>query len=144
MRLLVTGSGKWTKVDVIEMALLAETVNVPARGVLLVHGACAEGADLIADRFAKRRGWDVERHPADWAHHGNRAGQIRNERMVQLGADVCLAFIRNQSPGASTTEFKARRKGIRTVVWRHDGDRVWLDEQKVDTTRINPDQGSLF
>lgn len=144
MRLLVTGSGTWTEEGVIEIALLAETVNVPARGILIVHGAHWQGADKMVDDMAVRRGWDVERHPADWAHHGNRAGQIRNERMVKLGADVCVAFIRDKSPGASTTLFKARRKGIRPVVWRHEGDRVWLDEEKVDTSRVNPDQGSLF
>lgn len=144
MRLLVTGSGAWTEEGVIEIALLAETVHVPARGILLVHGACKDGADKIANEIAVRRGWDVERHPADWSHYGNRAGQIRNERMVKLGADVCLAFIRDKSPGASTTLFKARRKGIRTVVWRHEDDRVWLDDQKVDTARVNPDQGELF
>lgn len=143
MRMLVTGSQKWTQEGVMEIALLAETIDVPARGIMLVHGACPEGADRIAADFARRRGWDVEAHPADWAHYGNRAGQIRNERMVSLGADVCLAFIRDQSPGASTTVFKARRKGIRTVVWRHEGERVWLEE-KVDTPGVNPDQGSLF
>jgi YspA, cpYpsA-related SLOG family len=144
VRLLVTGSQRWTDVGVIEMALLAEVIDMPVRGIMLVHGACPEGADLIAARFARRRGWDVEAHPADWARYGNRAGQIRNERMVNLGADVCLAFIRDQSPGASTTVFKARRKGIRTVVWRHEGERIWLDEQKVDVSRVHPDQGSLF
>jgi hypothetical protein len=143
MRLLVTGSGKWTETGILEIALLAETAHVPARGILLVHGAHWKGADKLADEMAARRGWDVERHPADWAHYGNRAGQIRNERMVKLGADVCVAFIRDRSPGASTTVFKARREGIRTVVWRHEGDRIWLDEE-VDTTRVNPDQGSLF
>lgn len=144
MRLLVTGSGEWTETGILEIALLAETANVPARGILIVHGAHWKGADKLADEMAVRRGWDVERHPADWAHHGSRAGQIRNERMVKLGADVCVAFIRDKSPGASTTLFKARREGIRAVVWRHEGDRIWLDDEKVDTGRVNPDQGELF
>lgn len=144
MRLLVTGSQGWDEEQFLEIALLAETLDVQLDRIVLVHGACDKGADKIAADYARKRGWDVEAHPADWARYGNRAGQIRNERMVKLGADVCVAFIRDNSPGASTTVLKARREGIRAVVWRHDGDRIWLDNQKVDTTRVNPDQGSLF
>lgn len=144
MRLLVTGSQKWIRVDTIELALLAETIDIPPRGVTLVHGACPDGADQIADEFAVARGWDIERHPADWSRHGRAAGQIRNQRMVKSGVDVCLAFIREKSPGASTTLRKAHREGIYTVVWRHEGDRVWLDDQMADIAGVSPDQGSLF
>lgn len=143
MRMLVTGSGKWTEEGIIEIAMLAEVGDVPWHDVLVVHGGCKNGADAIVDEIARRRRWGRLIIPADWAHYGRAAGQIRNERMVKIGADVCLAFIRDGSPGASTTAFKADRAAIRTVVWRHEGDRVWLDDQKVDT-RANPDQGSLF
>lgn len=144
MRLLLTGSQTWTEEDVIEDVMLAEIGDVPWNEVLIVHGGCKDGADALVEKIAHRHHWGRLIMPADWAHHGKAAGQIRNERMVKVGADVCLAFIRDKSPGASTTAVKAHRAGIRTVVWRHEGDRVWRDDQKVDTSRVNPDQGSLF
>lgn len=143
LRILVTGSREWTDERAILSVLGDAAGDTPAREITLMHGTC-RGADVIAERLARDAGWAIERYPADWARHGDAAGQIRNERMVKVGADVCIAFIRDKSPGASTTARKADRAGIRTVVWRHEGDRVWLDDRQVDTTGVNPDQGELF
>lgn len=144
MRILVTGSRFWVHELTIMQALATAQGTTPARQMVLVHGACRTGADSIAARYAKANGWDIEAHPADWARYRDAAGPIRNQRMVDLGADLCLAFIRDQSVGSSGCLDKARRKGIKTTVWRHDGDRIWYDDQKVDVSRVHRDQGSLF
>ncbi len=59
-------------------------------------------------------GATVEVHPADWERHGKAAGVIRNRVMVDKGADLCLAFIRNQSRGASHCAGLAEDSGIAT------------------------------
>jgi SLOG family YspA-like protein len=91
MRVLVTGSRTWR-----DGALIAEqldTIHADHPDTVLVHGACAQGADAIADRWALRRGVTVERHPAEWRRYGRSAGFRRNAEMVQAGVDVCLVFI---------------------------------------------------
>lgn len=113
MRVLVTGSRDWYDEETIRRHLLCFHSWVPAR---LVSGHCRSGADHFAERIAERElGWVIERHPADWRQYGKSAGFIRNSFMVGLGADVCLAFILNDSRGATMTADLAEKAGIRTI-----------------------------
>jgi Bifunctional DNA primase/polymerase, N-terminal/YspA, cpYpsA-related SLOG family len=106
-RVLVTGSRTWTSEHTIAAALREHR----APGAVLVSGACPRGADAIAERLWTSWGGKVERHPADWAT-GPDAGPARNAAMVAAGADVCLAFIRDGSAGASHTARLADLAGI--------------------------------
>jgi hypothetical protein len=103
-RVLITGSRTWDRVEDVTTALdeLRERLG-PDRRLTLVHGACPTGADQIADDWARGHQADVsvERHRADWSTHQRAAGPIRNAGMVEAGADLCLAFIRDDSPGAT-------------------------------------------
>lgn len=123
-RVLVTGSRDWDDRAAIDDMLTALTAaNIfHERLTVIVHGACPTGADAMADDWAR---WhaarnaliEVERHRANWQINGKRAGFIRNQHMVNLGADVCLAFIKNGSRGASHTAALAEQAGIATRRW---------------------------
>jgi hypothetical protein len=102
VRILVTGSRDWDDEVPVRAALLDAITGTPGPHVV-VHGACPTGGDAIADRIATHLGLPVERHPAQWRRYGRSAGYRRNAAMVALGADICLAFIRDTSPGASMT-----------------------------------------
>lgn len=113
-RVLVTGSRAWTDEQTIRDALASIISEHGPENVVIVHGACPKGADVIADRIATSwgGGLSIERHPADWSRFGKRAGFARNAWMVQLGADVCMAFIVDASRGASHTADLAEKAGI--------------------------------
>jgi hypothetical protein len=121
VRILVTGSRDWTDADAIESGLWAVWVDAGSplltESMTVAHGACPTGADAIADAIALRVGMQVERHPADWERYGKRAGFIRNAEMVALGADICLAFIKDHSRGATMTADLAEKAGILTRRW---------------------------
>lgn len=131
-RILVTGSRTWTDWRTISEALIQARRDLnPDRVPVLVQG-CARGADSLAAQAARKLGWEVEDHPADWGAECRgscparnhriagrtgetycpAAGHYRNAEMVALGADICLAFIRNRSEGATSCANLAEKAGI--------------------------------
>jgi YspA, cpYpsA-related SLOG family len=111
MRVLVTGSRDWWDWEAV-FGTLADLAREHHGQVVVVHGAAHSGADHFADMAARSLGLTPEPHPADWATHNRRAGPIRNAEMVALGADLCLAFIRNGSRGATHCAGLAEKAGI--------------------------------
>jgi len=126
MRVLVTGSRTWDRADVVEACLdiiAAEAAGIGETQLVVVHG-CAAGADALADRWVRRDGHPLhvtaERHPANWAENHRSAGILRNRRMVNAGADVCLAFLRGSSYGTSHCMRAAEEAGIPVQVLDYD------------------------
>lgn len=120
MRVLITGSRNWTDEDLIWDVLFE---YLPARGslmhtVVLVHGDCPTGADAIASLVWTANGGLEEPHPANWAKHGKAAGPLRNQEMVNLGADVCLAFPLGESRGTRDCMRRAEAAGIPVQEWK--------------------------
>lgn len=113
MRILITGSRDWDKPSVIMDALVMETSKVDnfSERITVVHGGAA-GADIIAERLAEVLRCDTEAWLADWDKYGKSAGFVRNSKMVNLGADICLAFIKNESRGATMCADLAEKAGI--------------------------------
>jgi hypothetical protein len=110
-RILITASRDWDDWDTIVKTLDEYSGH---DDVTLVSGACPTGGDAMCELYAGDLGWKIERHPAKWNELGKRAGHVRNAEMAKLGADYCLAFIKNASPGATGTAKMARKAGIKT------------------------------
>jgi hypothetical protein len=109
----VCGSRNWTDTDAISVAL-GWFADVP--NVLVIHGD-ARGADRLAGAVAKEMGFDVRPFPADWNRHGNGAGPIRNQQMLDEGhPDIVLAFPLGMSRGTRDMIRRARKAGIRTHI----------------------------
>jgi len=90
-RVLVTGSQGWQDAELVARVLRA--LWILTEGGVLVSGGCPRGADALAERAWRALGGEVERHRPEWGRYGNSAGFRRSEKMVQLGAGICVAFI---------------------------------------------------
>lgn len=134
-RVLVTGSRTWRNYAPIAMALAQQLRLAEDRCLVVVHGD-APGADTFADHWAGHR-WTwaevtAEPHAAKWEDHcpkcpGHRRvkkllqdtgycpaqGGIRNQLMVDLGADICLAFpVGRGWSGTRDCMTRAKKAGI--------------------------------
>src|SRR5690606_26793755 len=69
---------------------------------LLIHGD-ARGADRLGGEWAKVRGVQEVKCPANWDAHGKSAGYRRNSAMLLLKPDLVVAF-----PGGAGTASMVR------------------------------------
>lgn len=120
-RILVTGSRDWPYPNIVENELISAVNEAQKNGrvglaedVIVVHGDCPTGADAQADAIAIRYGFTLDRHPANWGLLGKAAGPTRNKEMVDLGADLCLAFLGPKSRGGKGCAKFADEAGIET------------------------------
>lgn len=125
MRILVTGSRDWPLASDIENALWRKWwdryVDGNSDPITVVHGG-ARGVDQMAGRYVRRYPdrfvEEVHEVPREAWKISKRAGHDRNQHMVDLGADVCLAFQLDDSRGTADCIRRARAAGIPVEIHR--------------------------
>lgn len=90
MRVIVCGDRNGYTPSVVRRVLSALADDHGASLVVL-HGG-ARGVDQMAGAMARGLGVTVEEFPADWRKHPKVAGFIRNQQMLESGADLVVAF----------------------------------------------------
>ena len=122
--LLVTGSREYDDEASVRRCL---SMALPFEHVLVLHGGCPRGADALAHAFLSQLehpGMRVVPMPADWQKHGNKAGPIRHQQMVDravseraIGARiVCVAFWDGVSSRTRDCIRRAVVAGIETAI----------------------------
>jgi hypothetical protein len=129
----LTGSRLWPDPLLLEGTLLDvwhDALQIGYDGIELMQG-CAEGADTIGDRWAKRNGILVRERPADWegpcgseCQPGHRrrnrrgveycplAGHRRNQGMVDERPVLFVAASYRNSSGTADCMRRAKAAGI--------------------------------
>ena len=111
MRVLVTGSRKWTDTRTI----FDQLRGLPSDSIIC-HGG-APGADTIAGQIAKLLHLQVVCYPAEWKRHGRRAGPIRNQLMLDdFKPELVLAFPGPDSVGTWDMVDRAEAAGVLYVI----------------------------
>lgn len=135
-RVLVTGSRSWQHPGIVtaSLDLLYVASRTAGRRMIVRQGGCKKGPDDTARRWTLEKiaqfapGAPVvpvteDTWNADWSTDRG-GGMRRNQDMVDAGADVCLAFIDNASPGATYCAEAAEKADIVTIYWRIIGEEL--------------------
>ena len=79
----------------------------------IIHGACMNSADQMADKYARDNRIEVIKFPADWATYKKHAGFLRNRQMAaESHADFCVAVWDGKSNGTRNMIQEATMYGI--------------------------------
>lgn len=97
MKIIIAGSRTYN--DYSRLSEFCDQVisSMPETKITIVSG-CAKGADMLGERYASERGYEVIKYPADWDKYGKSAGFLRNEEMAKVG-HILIAFWDGQSKG---------------------------------------------
>lgn len=119
MRVLVCGGRDFT--DKLFLYSRLDSLHAHIGIDVLIEGN-AKGVDRIAGYWARRRGIENQKFPADWKKYGNAAGPIRNKQMLIEGKpDLVVAF----RGGKGTTDMVkiANKAGVEIMEvggWFHE------------------------
>lgn len=115
-RVIVAGSRCFNDYAILQMVcdnLLAKKKQT--HNIVIISGK-SKGADTLGERYARERGYTVERFPANWQQYGNGAGPIRNRQMAD-NADALIVFWDGQSKGTQNMIMEAKKKGVAVRIY---------------------------
>jgi len=145
VRVIVTGSRKWSDLWIITDALLR--VYRKHGAFCLVHGDCSTGADHWAHLWWEQTheitSCTEQRFPANW-ERGKVAGPERNRRMIEAGADLVLAFPLPEGTGTQHTMQLAREAGIRVIEYNTRGEIVGDEHEPIEDGGNEPEGQDHF
>lgn len=118
MRLLICGSRDYPEQFYNEMKGQIERIHDVTPISCIIEGG-ARGADAMARRIAKELSIPFSTYKADWKQHGDGAGPIRNQIMLDEGKpDMCYAFSTKMavSPGTDDMTNRCQKAGVKTLL----------------------------
>lgn len=121
VRVLITGCRHW-RCTALASRIVYQLKARHGDALVVVHGHCPDGVDHEFEREARTQGVRTETHPADWHAHGKAAGPIRNQAMVDLGAEFCLAVHRDLLGSKGTLDCVKRCWAAGIPVWLVDSE----------------------
>lgn len=125
MRIIVCGDRLWS-CHKLAAGVLQRLVARYGPDLVIVHGG-GTGVEESFDAACKGLGIATEAHPVsdrEWQMQGERAVSVRNQWMVDLGAQMCLAVHRYLANSKGTRDMV--RQAIEAEV------PVWLIESEAD------------
>ena len=99
MRITIGGCRDFNDYEIFKVFVDECLSEIEDKEIVVLSGHCS-GTDLMAEKYAKEMGYDLEIFPAEWEKYGRAAGPKRNKEMVEK-SDVVIAFWNGKSKGTN-------------------------------------------
>tara|TARA_R110002096_G_scaffold338000_1_gene531284 strand:+ start:333 stop:683 length:351 start_codon:yes stop_codon:yes gene_type:complete len=109
MKLIIAGSRNFT--DYQKLKTECSQFLQEHKNIEIVSGGHYKGADRLGIQYAKEKGFNLIKFPAEWNKLGKAAGPIRNKEMANY-ADALIVFWDGKSSGTKNMIQLAKQKGI--------------------------------
>lgn len=113
-KVIIAGSRSFADYEKLKSVCDSILPNLYSEPRISILSGTSSGSDSLGERYAKERGYTLNRYPADWKRYGKAAGPIRNRQMVKE-ADAAIIFWDGQSRGTKNLIEEANRHGLK--VW---------------------------
>jgi hypothetical protein len=120
IRVLVSGDRNW-RCGALARRVVARLADRFGADLVVVSGT-AEGVDTAFAAACDVRGVAHEPHAVHWHEKGKRAGPVRNQEMVDAGADFCIAVHRSLAWSRGTKDCAKRALDAGIPVWLIDSE----------------------
>jgi hypothetical protein len=114
---MVAGSRLWRNASTVNNAVQETWIAAGKPSDTIIVCNDTPGPGMIIEKYAPKLGFTIERHEVDWGE-GSSARLQQYKKMADSGADICLMFIRNESPGAKKFVELAEAANIPVKIWR--------------------------
>lgn len=112
LKVIIAGSRKFNDYEILRDFCDYLLANKVADGykIVIISGH-AQGADMLGERYAEERGYELIIMEANWNKYKKGAGRIRNNKMAEIG-NALIAFPVGDSPGTRHMIEAARKNNL--------------------------------
>ncbi len=135
LKLIVAGSRGFNDYKLLSKKLDYFLMYVDDFDTVTIISGTANGADRLGERYAKEKGYELIKMPANWNEFGRSAEYKRNEEMAKI-ATHCVLFWDQKSPGTKHMAGIAERYGLPIRIVRYTTDPEWAEKAKMEL--LNP------
>lgn len=97
MKVAIIGSRNFSNYQLMEDAINLLNINIST----VVSGG-ADGADILAEKYAKKNKKQLKIFPAEWEKYGKKAGFLRNKFIIEESS-IVIAFWDGESKGTGNS-----------------------------------------
>jgi hypothetical protein len=98
--------------DITSMSLLEKAVSECPWNITKVFCGMARGGNTLGWQWAQHMGVPIDFFPAKWETQGSAAGPLRNQKMIDEGAEALLALWDGKSNGTRDMIQRADKAGL--------------------------------